>query len=1052
MGDLVTKTADIAMAAEGQKSTHFRVAFAVACGLALCCAVMYVTADGADEADMVKAEWKYHNIIPKVHRSAMAKTSELGAVKGLRSANIAKATATGHEIKIESWDVKKAGRILTDDTPDGRMRLIKYFNKVERQIAREVAGRKADIAAIRTQMAKNMAYNKKARDAMRKDLLARMAVNAKRAKDALDAQMRWTARTFAHQAAVANRRNKATLARSRKTREIMRKNKRANQHQLHMAVLNQQRALSALDSATNAKIRQTNKHIAANAAQIKINARKARKDLEHAMNRFDKNMNQVTAEAKAGRNKLARQSAAMNKRVRAMVGNKIRGIAAWSAAQFRGVRAQMAKDRQHADMMLSQASARMTAALNANAALQNKRFAKTVADINQAKAESNARIAAAKKEFKMNLLNLGATVRHQVGKLNSRVTQLQGVITKNRLEQARVNRNVNAEMKRMVKLGNHREEVLAKHNKALHGIISRNKAEIQKRMDMMAKNFYMQISKIRAQAKKDRGYQERRLSKTTGKLFAVLAKNAAAQAAANKKLTEASRRARLDADQALREAKHGFANRLGALHSTVVKNDKKVAKKIQALTKVEEAEAIKSAKGRRMLKMQSQANKLELKSAIREAVNKGEARAKKIEKMAKKMNKKTRDQLSARVSTEISTLTKSIHSDIEDLQLATKSARAQMRRQILYAVRSAAALAKRNLKKVVTWSNKKFLGLHKKLSSTNAKNAAARNELEAEIAHQKKQASRALRDAVGAQARALLALKEETAKGIKKTNTKVDAYGTAVVTHAREVAAQMKANVDAIQKKVSAARAANVKQLKATDKASAARHDAALKFIESSLSRARKENDKKFGKAYAKMGKNRAAQDRALARAVGGFNDALAKRSALEDARFRKTVKNIAWGKELAWKEAQNARKKFTMDIYGLIASVKNQESRLTGEIAVVSSMVISNRAAQIRVNKRTNAELNRVIRLADQRFSSSKRARGKIKELFNKNKIVAAQEIKDLKKSSTAKLAKLRAFMAQMRREAAKDLTGATKAVYARMAAQRAEQLNTNRKLSHCS
>merc|ERR1711881_251134 len=372
------------------------------------------------------------------------------------------------------------------------------------------------------------------------------------------------------------------------------------------------------------------------------------------------------------------------------------------------------------------------------------------------------------------------------------------------------------------------------------------------------------------------------------------------------------------------------------------------------------------------------------------------------------------------------------------------------KRQILYAVRSAAALAKRNLKRVVTWPNKEFLGLHKKLSSTNAKNAAARGELEDEIKHQKKQASRALRDAVGAQARALLALKEETAKGIKKTNTRVDAYGRAVEKHAKEVAAQMKANVDAIQKKVSAARAANVKQLKATDKASAARHDAALKFIESSLSRARKENDKKFGKAYAKMGKNRAAQDRALARAVGGFNDALAKRSALEDARFRKTVKNIAWGKELAWKEAQNARKKFTMDIYALTASVKNQESRLTGEIAVVSSMVISNRAAQIRVNKRTNAELNRVIRLADRRFSSSKRARGKLKELFNKNKIVAAQEIKDLRKSSDAKLKKLRAFMAQLRREAAKDLTGATKAVYARMAAQQAEQLNTNRKLSH--
>merc|ERR1712139_611879 len=430
--------------------------------------------------------------------------------------------------------------------------------------------------------------------------------------------------------------------------------------------------------------------------------------------------------------------------------------------------------------------------------------------------------------------------------------------------------------------------------------------------------------------------------------------------------------------------------------------------------------------------MQSQANKLEMKAAVRAAVQKGEARA---QKMAKKMNKKTRDALSSRISTEIGTLTKSIHSDIEDLNLATKGARAQMKRQILYAVRSAAALAKRNLKKVVTWSNKKFLGLHKRLSKTNAKNAGARAALLAEINHNKKQAGRAL--------------KEETAKGIKKTNTEVDAYGKAVVKHAREVSAQMKANVDAIQKKVAAARAANVKQLKSADKKSAARHDAALKFIEHSLSSARKENDKKFGKAYAQMGKNRAAQDRALARAVGGFNDALAKRSALEDARFRKTVKNIAWGKELSWKDAQKARKKFTMDIYGLVASVKAQESRLTGEIAVVSSMVISNKAAQIRVNKRTQAELNRVVKLADTRFSSSKRARGKIKELFNKNKIVAAQEIKDLKKSSETKLAKLRAFMAQLRREAAKDLSGATEKMYRRMAAQQTEQFFKNQKLT---
>merc|ERR1712159_308620 len=528
-----------------------------------------------------------------------------------------------------------------------------------------------------------------------------------------------------------------------------------------------------------------------------------------------------------------------------------------------------------------------------------------------------------------------------------------------------------------------------------------------------------------------------------------LVKNQKAQEKANKALTEASRRARLDADAALREAKHSFANRLGALHTTVVKNDKKVSRKIAALTKVEAAEAMKSARGRRLLKMQSNNNKLELKGAIRAAVQKGEQRAKKIEKMAKKMNKKTRDALSARVSTEIGTLTKSIHADIEDLNLATKSARAQMKRQILYAIRSAAALAKRNLKKVVTWANKKFLGLHQRLAASNKKNAAGRAALLADIQADKKQAARALRDAVGAQARALLALKEETAKKIKKTNSRVDAYGVAVQKHAREVAAQMKANVDALQKKVAQAKAANVRQLKGVNRASAARHAAALKFIGSALSRARKESDAKFGAAYGQMGKDRAAQDRALARAVGTFNDALAKRSALEDARFRKTVKNIKWGKELAWKQAQAARKRFIMDIYGLTAAVKNQETRLSGEIAVVSSMVISDKAAQIRVNKRTKAELERVIRLADRRFSNSKRARGKLKELFNKNKIVAAQEIKDLKKSSTAKIKKLRAFMAQMRREAAKDLTSATKKMYMRMAAQQAEQLENHKKLS---
>merc|ERR1719473_2684767 len=119
------------MMAEGQQKSHARVAFALVCGLALCCAVMYVTADG-EESVLAAAEHKgitmndgtktfvYHNILHEDQHSVMAGTSDLKAVKGLRSANIAQATGTGHEHKVESWDVKKVGSILTDDTPGGK--------------------------------------------------------------------------------------------------------------------------------------------------------------------------------------------------------------------------------------------------------------------------------------------------------------------------------------------------------------------------------------------------------------------------------------------------------------------------------------------------------------------------------------------------------------------------------------------------------------------------------------------------------------------------------------------------------------------------------------------------------------------------------------------------------------------------------------------------------------------------------------------------------------------------------------------------------------------
>merc|ERR1712096_313814 len=772
------------------KGSRARVAFALLSALAICCSVMYITADGDAETETVLVE---HN----------------------------RYIGSGYDIRrprsIESVDVKKAGMIVTN-TPDGRMRLLKYLNKVEKQIAKESAGRRADVAAIRAHMARNFAYNQAARASMKKALLAKMAINAKRAKQALDRNMRRVQRQFAAHAELANKRNKRTIARSRKTREIMRKNKRQAGANLKLAVLNQQRALSALASATNAKIHQTNKHIAANAAQIKENAKKARKDLEKAMNRFDHKMANVTEQAKKGRSKLAAQAVAQDKKFRQYANNKIKEITANTASQFRKVRATMARDRAHADMALKHASARMDAALNANKALQDRRFAKTVSDIAAAKKEANARVSKFRRDFKVSILQLSGVVHEQATKLNNRVTQLSGVVQNNKLEQAKVNRNVSAELKRMVKIGDARYKEHLKKDKELRTLMAKNKAETAHRMQKLSNSFFQQISNIRKQMKRDRAHSERRLAAKTAGLYSVLAKNQAAQEAANHALTAATRRAKMDAESALRSAKRSFTSRVAGLNKTVRHLERKHNSAIQHLTGVVVKNDIKDAAGRARLRAISKFNKAQLKSAVRDAIHKGEQRALKIEKKMKSINKKTRAALNNRVSTEISALAKNIHSQIDELNLQTKAARAEMRKEVLYAIKSAAAIAKANLKKKVAWAEAQFASLHKGLSAEEKKGGAARAALSASIARNKKHVIDQIGDAVATQQRALLGLKEETAKKIKKTN--------------RNIAAQMKSDTAAINAKLEAARKAAVVELAAVNAASAARYTAVVKTVE----------------------------------------------------------------------------------------------------------------------------------------------------------------------------------------------------------------------------
>merc|ERR1712057_50575 len=964
------------------KGSRARVAFALLSALAICCSVMYITADG--DAETVLAARGY---TPRAN----------------------KFIGSGYDIRrprsIESVDVKKAGMIVTN-TPDGRMRLLKYLNKVEKQIAKESAGRRADIAAIRAHMARNFAYNQAARASMKKQLLAKMAINAKRAKQALDRNMRRVQAKFVAQAEVANKRNRATIRRSRKTREIMRKNKRAAARSLKIAVLNQQRALAALASATNAKIKQTNKHIAANAAQIRENAKKARKDLEKSMARFDHKMANVNEEAKKGRSKLAAQAAAQDKAFRNFANNK--------------VRARMAKDRHHADMMLKAASSRMDAALSAKKALQDKRFAKTVKDIADAKKEAAARVNAAKAEFKVGLMKLGATARRQTAKLNARVTTLQHTVTRNKLEQAKVNRNTHAELMRMVKLGNKRYNEHIKKDKELRSLMAKNKADTLRRMKRMADSFSMKMNKNRHQMAKDRRHSANNLRRATNKLYSTLAKNAERQRRAYRKQMANTHRAKLNAMDALRSAKASFARRLAKMHAVAVKTAKKQQKRINRLTGVVTANAVKSARGRAMLKSMQSANKRDISHAISVAIQKGEQRAIAVEKKMRNINKKNKAALSAKVSTMISSLRKSTSKSIYALDMESKSARAALKKEVLFTVKAAAKKAKANLKKSVQWANGRFAALNTVLAGNNRKSAASRARLNRQINREQRRASYAIRNAVANQNRALLALKTETSKRLKKSNNKLSSHADQMAKNARSVAAQMKSDVATLEARIAAARRSAQSHLAAADAASVRRYSSALGQINGALKRAKKESDDRFGKLYKRTAKNRKALDTKLASSVRFLNDKIAERAALSDVRFSKTVKNIRAVRNQATAAVNFARKQMTVKITSLTSSIKQSEARIKGEISIVSGEVARDKANQIRINRRVNKEIGRIVNTANVRHSQSKRARGKLRAILNANKAAAAQETAALAKRTRFQLAMLRGKMARTRRSAA--------------------------------
>merc|ERR1712054_53737 len=754
-------------------------------------------------------------------------------------------------------------------------------------------------------------------------------------------------------------------------------------------------------------IKSTNKHVSQNAAQIKASAKAARDALQAAVHKFDKKANNAREEAKKGRSKLAVQLETQDKNIRQWANNKLKVVMEKTAAQFNRVRAKMAADRHHADVALKAATGRMTASLNAEAALESKRFAENTKDIAAAKKEAAERVKKAEADFKTRILLLRATVKKQVAATNARITALSGTVEKNKLAQAKINANVEAEEHRMIKIGNARYKEHLKKDKELKTLVAKNKAANDARMKAMAAHYTAELDAVRATMKKNRAHASKMLAKKTASLYSAIAQSEKEQMAKNKQLNAQLAQSRLDIANSLRDAKSDFDKRMGGLNKSIADNDRKFQKKMNHLAGVVSADEQKNAAGRKELAEKMKANKEDLMSSVADCVRKGEARMAKAEMKLKDMNKKTKASLNMRITAAIAKQKKRASEQIEGLKLNSKESRAEMRKFMLMAVRDACGVAKQRLAAVVKSAKAGFEAALKKEAAAAKSSAAVRAKVMAASHAQKGSAYKSMFAAVGTYEKCLLALKSETSDystGMHKKKKKAVAvthYADVLKKIAKETEAVMKASLAALTAKVTAAKAAN----------------------------------KKYAGLFDALAAQRAAADTGLSSAIKSINDAIAKQAALADSRFSKTVKNINAARKQAAQQVSNSRKAFATYLAKLYAVSADIETKLSGIVNTASGAIRSSKAFIAREKRRVHAEVALVEKLSNKATSDSVRARGKLRALLDENKRAAYEEVKALGGLFGSKIAQIRRTGATSADEEARDLSASTEKLYSYLA-----------------
>jgi len=514
---------------------------------------------------------------------------------------------------------------------------------------------------------------------------------------------------------------------------------------------------------------------------------------------------------------------------------------------------------------------------------------------------------------------------------------------------------------------------------------------------------------------------------------------------ANAKALAATRRMRLDMMDSIRKAKRKFMFKTNSLGKKVANIARKSEAKISHLAGVVAENERKSAAGRKLLRQMAAQQKQDMSNALRSAISKGEEAAKRLEAKSKSMDQFTRQTINMKLTSEVSHLAAQAKKQLNSVAMESREAIAALKKEMMYAVKSAAESAKADLKLAVRAAARQFTALQVQSAKLAKKNSAQQKLMAKQVARNRKRVARMLRDAVSTQARSLLALKAETSKRISKTNRDISAAAKRMRQESKAATAAMKNNVGLLLTKIKSEKRRVKAAARKINSKDASQAKQAMTFLQKSLAAARKKANEKFGIIFKHVIAKRRKADQMLGAAVRRSNNAIAAQGALVDSRFAKSVKDMPLARKKAAAEVKMAKKQLTMSLVTVTSMIQNSETRLAGLTAVASGEVANLKAMQARVSRRVDAEISRVIRISNQKVSGDKRARGALRKVMNKYKDAAMNEVAGLATLTRLRLNKLFTLFTRHKAEAARDLSRASKNLYLKLSDYQKAQAKIN-------